>query len=717
MKTLIFQSSSLQPIVKASVLIFSAGLMEWSLVAAEPAAQAKEADAKKPVLEKSDEKSSVDYRNWFTVSSGFQFVTGDKAQFQHRQGVPKGAFGGVEDIHYEQDIGKKGLLQFDGRGIFDNHDYSMKLDLSHPDIGYLRAGYREFRTWYDGSGGFFPKNRQWFSLYDEDFALDRGEAFFEGGLTLPDRPELSFKYSHLFRDRKKDSTSWGDSNLTGVTVANPGRGIVPTFLDIDERRDIFESDIKHTFGNTDLGLGLRYEISNNDNSRNIHRRPGEPALDRYITQREGVVADMFNVHAFSETRFNEKVLFTTGYSFTTLDTDISGSRIYGGGYEAVYDPLFARRQQRDEGFLALSGGSQVKQYVMNINLMLTPWDHLTLVPALRVEKQNQEGVASFTETDFGASPTFAAIQDELLNTRERGFLDVSESLEARYTGLTNWVFYTRGEWLEGDGNLKEWETEATTGTLDLFRDTDSTRFTQKYIAGANWYPLKRLNFSGQYYHKIRANDYDHRADFPATNAPPSANRYPAFLTDHDFETDDVNFRVTWRLLNNLTLVSRYDFQLSTVRTTGDFLSETKSAEMTSHIFSESVTWSPLSRLYLQGSINYVLDRTDTPADGMTGSTNLVLNSKNNYWNTSFLTGYALTDKTDLQAQYSYYRANNYEDNSQFSQPYGAGAEEHGVTASLIRRIRANLLWTLKYGFFSNRDVTSGGNNNYDAHLV
>lgn len=674
-----------------------------------PSAAAAEA---KPKLDKSTETSDTEYRNWFDVSVGGVLLDGDKAQYQRRYGQRKGAFGGVEDFHYEQDVGKKGLLQIDGRGIFDNHDYSLKLSLENPDIGFVRAGYTESRSWYDGSGGYFPQNGQFFSLQDEVLAVDRGEAWFEAGLTLPNKPQFTVKYSHLFRDGQKDSTVWGDSNLTGGFGT---RKIVPSFWDIDEKRDIIQGDVKHTLGKTDVGLGLRYEFVESDDSRNIHRRPDEPTADRFLTQHEGVESDLFNVHAFTETRFTDKVLFTTGYSFTTLDTDIFGSRIYGADFDPVYDPLYARRQTRDEGFLGLSGGARMNQYVMNLNLMFNPTEHLTLVPSVRVEKQDQSGFANFTETNV-ASPVAPVTEDDLLNLRERGFVDVSEALELRYTRFQNWSLYARGEWLEGEGDLMEREIDAATGVVDLFRDTDTTRLTQKYVAGANWYPLKNLNFGGQYYHKIRANDYDHRTD-STENAPPSGNRYPAFLTGQDFETDDANFRVTWRPLSSLSFITRYDYQLSTIDSSAPSLATVEAAEMTSHIISESVSWSPLARLYLQGSINYVWDKTDSPAATATGSTNLVLNSKNNYWNASFNTGYALNDKTDLQAQYAYYRADDYEDNSRYSQPYGAGAEEHGVTAAIIRRIRANLIWTIKYGFFNNRDETSGGHNNYDAHLV
>ncbi|MEY2465901.1 MAG: hypothetical protein QOD03_422, partial [Verrucomicrobiota bacterium] len=525
------------------------------------------------------------------------------------------------------------------------------------------------------------------------------------------------------------STIWGDTTLLGLPGANNSRAIVPTFLGIDEDRDSFALDAKHTVSKTDFGLGLRYDMIDNNDTRNIHRRPGEltgsatAAADRFVTQHDEFEEDMLNAHGFTETRFNDRIWFTTGYSYTRLDTDVGGSRIYGADYDPVYDPLFARRQQRDEGFFDLRGGSKVDQYVMNMNLMLMPWDNVSIVPSFRVEHQEQEGDVTYTATSFGAPPARAATTEDLRNTRGRGFTDVSERLELRYTGFTNWVLYARGEWLEGIGTLKETQADndpdAPEGTSAIIkRNTDSDRFTQKYVLGVNWYPLRRLNMAAQYYHKVRENGYTHLVD-STTNMPPSANRYPAFLTDQDFATDDLNYRVTWRPLNNLTLVTRYDFQLSTVDTKGDFLAKVQSAEMTSHILSEMISWTPCSRLYLQGSINYVLDQTTTGANTFVGSdtNNIVPRSRNDYWNASIFATFVLDNKTDLSAQYFYYRANNYLDNSSASQPYGAGAEEQSISATISRQLTRRLRCSLRYGYFTNRDQTSGGHNNYDAHLV
>ena len=669
-------------------------------------------DAKPAKAPELSESSTNELVNSITLGVGSTFIDGDKAAAQQRSGLPKGPFGGIEEFHYEQNVGKKGTFEIDGHGIFDNHDYDVRLKLSEPDKGYISAGYNEFRTYYDGNAGFFPPNSKFISIYDNDLHVDRGQAWVEAGLRLPDVPELTFRYSHEFRSGMKDSTEWGDSNLTGGLGT---RNIVPTFLSLDEKRDSFEGDAKHTIGNTDIGLGVRYEIIDNLDSRDIQRRPGE-SVDRDVVQTDGLKENMFNVHAFTESRLKDNLTLTLGGSATSLDTDISGSRIYGSSYDPIYDPTFARRQTRDEGFVGLSGGAQMKQYVGNLNLMYSPWEYLTVVPSLRVEKETLHGVANFLDTSVGSAPALATSQVFTSNSSEDGYTEVSQSLEARYTGFKNWSIYTRGEWSETDGNQMEDELAVLTNTLGLFRDTDWNRFDQKYTIGANWYPLSRLNFGAQYYHKDHNYDYSSSQD-STSNLPTSGDRYPAYLTDQSFRTDDMNIRATWRPCGTLTSITRYDFQLSTIDTQGQYLSDQQSAKIHSHIISESLSWTPLSRLYVQASASYALDGTDTPASTQLGATNLVLNAKNNYWNASCAVGYALNEKTDFQAQYFYYRANDYVNNAAFGMPYGADAEESGITATISRQISRAVRMSLKYGFFRNRDGTSGGFNNYDAHLV
>ncbi len=658
----------------------------------------KPKDAKKEEAPPGAEAAPGDYRNWFETSVGGLIVDGNKAAAQRRTSLPATAFGGIESFHYEKDVGKKGIFKIDGRGIFDNEDYGLRLEWSDPEKGYVKGGISEHRDYYDGSGGWSPANGQFFNLYDDQLGVLRGNTFFEAGLRLPNKPELTIRYDHDWRDGTKDSLSWGPSTLTGVGP----RGIAPSFRSLDERNDAIALDIKHTFGKTTVGAGFTYERNEIDDSLNLRRQPFE-ASDRYTTQVTKSESDLYGARAFVETSLSEKVRFTTAYSYTTLETQIAGSRIVGADYDPIYDPSYGRR---DVGFLGLSGLTQLDQNVWNANLMWTPFPTLTIVPAFRLEDQNTGGSASRLDTGAEDLARLAASSKDML--------DLSQQLEVRYTGITNVLVYARGDWVQGDGNLLETETFVPTREVELHRDTDFDRFSQKYSVGANWYPLSQVNVHAQYYRKMRENTFHND---PASYVNGSG-LYPAFIQNHNFTTDDANLRVTWRPIDKLTLITRYDIQFNTIEMQGENLARQQAAEQTAHIIGETITWTPIPRLYFQPGVNYVLDTTKTPAASVDAyPASPVQNSHNDYFNVTCTTGVVIDDRTDLQLQYNYYLADNFRDVSAVTQSFGVGAEEHGVLASLIRRISPRLKVSLRYGFYSGRSETSGGFNDYDAHLV
>jgi len=109
-----------------------------------------------------------------------------------------------------------------------------------------------------------------------------------------------------------------------------------------------------------------------------------------------------------------------------------------------------------------------------------------------------------------------------------------------------------------------------------------------------------------------------------------------------------------------------------------------------------------------------LSETRTPASDVVQG---ILQAQNNYWTLHFSSGLALDNKTDLNLSYFYYLSGDYSNNSPLGVPYGAGSEEHAVTATLTRRIRANLRLALKYGYSHYRDAAYGGNRDFEANLV
>jgi hypothetical protein len=294
-------------------------------------------------------------------------------------------------------------------------------------------------------------------------------------------------------------------------------------------------------------------------------------------------------------------------------------------------------------------------------------------------------------------------------------LNLAQSIDVRYTGVTNWSFYLRGDWEQNRANMNLLQANPPAAPSTVLTN-DWHQGVQKYTIGANWYPLRGLNLAAQYYHKFDDNNYE--------NVTPTPTAYPGFIAEQNFNVDDVNFRVTCRPLSQLTLVSRYDFKYSTVTMQGFGLGTIESGNATTHMFGESVSWTPFNRVYLELGANYVLDTTHTPADTLNEApiagipiSGVVQSSKNDYYTVNAMLGYAINDKTQVSLNYVYYRSSDYSDNSTIGLPYGAGGEEHSVTTTLTRQITQKIKWALQYSFASYRDDLFGGNLDYTAHTV
>lgn len=637
------------------------------------------------------------------VSGGAASVHGDPAAFQQLfQRPAKTAFGGLEELRYRRETADSSLA-LDGHFLAGEGDYGLKGHWSKNDRLYIDLGYNQFRTYYDGSGGYYPVTGAFISLYDERLHVDRGRLWLEVGFTPEDMPHFVLRYERSTRWGKKPSTEWGETNLTGGAGS---KSIVPSFLDLDETRHVVTFEVTRETADYQWAAGIRYDHTEIDNTRQNRRRPNE-AASRAITSNDSTDVDLFSAHAFYERRYGPKLRVSAGGLATTLDTNLSGSRIYGNDYDPVFDPLFARRQAFDLGFLNLRGGSQLKQYVGNLNAVYQASKSWVIQPSLRYEHLNLDNVSSFIATSVppGGAPTALQNVGSLSQKQENKFTEV---LEARYTGLASWIYTLRAEWNQTSGNLDELQLDQVTNISLLNRATHYKRASQKYSLGAIWYARPRLSFSGEYYYRLRMNDYTATRDSTPAG---SLDRYPAFITNQDFNTHDFNLRATWRPLTTLSLVTRYDFQLSTVASGFVAIPQVESARARVHIVSQSVTWSPLTNLYIIGAANLTFDQMTTPAAGY------FRNADNNYVNASLNAGYAVGKATDLFLDLTYYRARDFSDNSIVSLPYGADQRIETASLTCVFHQTAHTVYTIKYTYATNDDNASGDHNDFRVHIV
>lgn len=674
--------------------------------AADAAAEPEEAVELTP--EQVFEGGAETKNNWVELSTGALLIQGSKGQAQEQQRLSDGPFGGIEDLHYQHQAWKDTVFSLDGRAIFDLNDYRLGLNLVNEKKGFIRLRYREFRTWFNGDAGFVQQPGApgiWLPADDSTLAVDRGEFSFQAGLTLEKLPRITFEYVHQFREGTKSSTIWSPVHLDFHNdIALGTRGIGPSLYDIDESRDIFKLDATKQIKTTKVGAGVRYEIGHIDNARQMTFWQDEP-IERQVTNRERSSDSAISAHAFTETWLkNNKLFFSSGFLYANLDNNFSGSRIYGDDFDVNQVP----NALNGTGYTDLDGVLHKTEYVMNLNLMAVPRPALTIVPSIRVQKQNWDSQFDALQTSGvnAAAPTSG--------NSDGSALDVQERLDVRYSGFTNWVVFARGEWDQGQGELDE---NATPGSGAMIaRRTDNERLFQKYSVGARYYPFRSVTFDFGGYYKNNRYDYSHDVD-STSNGAASANRYPAYLVTQGFETIDEYVRVTLRPVDKVTVVARYEHQLSTIDTKpagASGLSEVESSEMTSHIIGANLNWVPLSRLGLQFGANYVFSETATPASDVTRA---ILDSQNNYWTLNANASVVLDQKTDLNLGYFYYRSDNFQNNALEGLPLGAEASEHGVTALLTRRLRPNLRLNLRYAFFNYDDVLSGHHNDYQAHAL
>ena len=480
---------------------------------------------------------------------------------------------------------------------------------------------------------------------------------------------------------------------------------------------------------------MRYEHNTNDDSLNTERGAGSvgvvPGGQRKVTQTQNDDVDLFSGHGITETRFSDSLWFTAGYSYTTITNDVSGTRIYGTHWDEAFGKPVPTLSSFDDAFIDLAGTAQIKENLFNANLFWIPLESLTVLTGFRFTHENIDADSTFL-AEFAApnTPPFTPTNPQGgfhygpptpgFGGRNADYNTFAERLELRYTGIKDWLFYFEGEWDEEWGHVNEFQNIDEPIPLDK----DTNALGQKYTVGANWYPTTQLTLSAQYYYQRASYGEDILGEFRNS----TITSFPT-LINQDWNTNDLNVRITLRpkipaWLGTLSLVTRYDF----VRTAIDgqwfvdsqTLAEEQTGVIKQHVISEALNWNPVARFYLQANFSYTFNQTDTPAnniDLVPNTSPTVTNFRNDYWTVTTSAGYIINDKTDFYVDYYFYCANDYFNNAAVAVPYGLGATEHAVSATLTRQLSKRVRLLLKYGYYNYRDETSGGHNNYRANSI
>lgn len=685
------------------------------------------------------------YESYIKVSGEAPFITGDTAAFATRSGVPSNGTYGIEDLYFTKDLDKDVNMKVNGHAMDGSEDYLGTIVISKDDFGSIEAGYKRYRIFYDGVGGFFPLATQFQRMSNENLHVDRSAFWFVAKIQKEDSLSFTVSYHDEIRDGRKDSSEWGaminpDATITkgalvGTALPVNTPYIVPNVMNLDEHHNILEGSMTAAFWKTTDTLKATFDWVNNADGRVYVKYPNskvivDPAatiLDDYET----TDSRSFRVINQTETKFSDLVSLEVGLSYLHMTGEDGGFWItpaYNAGVKAIFPT-----QTADNIYTTPA----IDDYVANAFLKFTPGKDWRADIGFRDEYNATSDSGGFTtlslsSTAKNTTSLYQTTAQDVTYSHETDHIQTPE-FTIQYLGIRNLSIYAEYSDRINKGN-QHWSNPfaitSTSGTgvvttvpippsSIFFQDANQDNEDAKL--GANWNPLTQLTLRAEIFRKdhqnrfIGANDYVGTASFGAL-----------YATGYTFT--GVTLSAIYKPLPELSFNTRYQEQDGNMSVTANIVDgglgyESPSGKATIKMISETVDWAPYKQLYVQGNVNVVYNTIQTAYPFVTinaaGTVPVpFVNSDNNYVVGSGMCGFAFDKKTDVQLQGLWERANNY--NPQVAtggQPYGASFDIETVTAGFKHKFTNRLMGEAKVGYMKGTSDTTGGFTNYNGPLA
>ena len=483
-----------------------------------------------------------------------EFDEGDAvAQAAQSLRIPDTNLGGIERFHIQNSDDSDWRVYIDGRWLVNPDEILISLEAFKEESIFLDIDFRHWVEYDYGAGIYYPPTDAFFILSAD--ALEEEINKLEVTFRFKPSDSVQWKIGYSFFNREGDSVStrFGDDFQydIGRTVS---RGIVPAMNTGEETVHKVELGVEKSDDVDKAGVRIFYQRREVDRQRVVERAASQASANRFTRQEEESKDDLYGLSAYSRKLIRDDLTGSVGFAYTRLDGDLTGSRVFGANPEADYDIDFVASQLNDRGFLDLEGTRQLKQWIINANLVYEPEGNYRWMAGVRMEHLSTEAFSSYLDTydvvDWGDLERQNQEAD-MLSSSEKSALDLSGFLELRYKGLAKTLLYTRLEGATQSGDLDEaWTRQevapnqgSSVSLLD--RATEFDRSSAFWELGANYYPKSYLKISIEGYLKYRDNQFD----FATVELPDDDfTLYPGYIEQQEFYTEDLNARVHWRIL-------------------------------------------------------------------------------------------------------------------------------------------------------------------------
>lgn len=647
-------------------------------------------------------------------------VSGDEAKFREHYWVNDGWGGGLREFELVEKKSPRDTVRVEGRILPAEHDYKTSVSYARQDLGYARFDWEQYRKYYDDSGDYYPGLNIIPYRLDQDLHLDMGKAKFELGLNTPDWPRIKLGYEYQYKEGNKSSLTWGSVGAKPPEYnALDSRKIYPSFKYVDEHAHLIHLDIDHDFPVVRLTDNFQAEFYTQDNQ--LHEVTYASTVSGNA-ERFAVVKERYEhfqaANAFRlEKQVNSWLYLSAGYLFSTLDGDslFNASTLLSPVPTAGYS---------GDGKFWLSHQILVDQqtHTFNVNTLLGSWDGLNISAGIQNEWMSQHGFGDVSLNEGDPTNPLTFLEQPAILRSDMDRVTTDEQVGMRYTKIPYTVIYAEGRFQqEAMGQSEEMNETPSLLGHDFLQNTDVSGDLKEYRTGFDFSPWRKISLNASFRHRDKQTDYNHLTRLQRTDAGAFPyDGYPAFIKSRNINSEEFQTKLAyrpfpwWKATLTYQLVAT-DYRTETASVSGDISpgGAVTPATFDSSIYSINNTFTPWRRLSVSATFSYRDGRTKTAYNGIAG----IMPYEGDVFSVIASSTYVLTEKTDLDASYSFSRADYRQNNAASGLPLGINYDWHSVMAGVRRELSRNMTARLQYGFFRYVEPTSGNAANYDAHAI
>ncbi len=638
-------------------------------------------------------------------------VVGDKEKFAEDHWIQRGFSGGVSEYNYINENKHGDSVVTEGKVIAGNNDYDFNFDLKREGFGSLLFEFKQFRKYYDGTGGFYApflptaaSPKTYFET-DRDLFLDIGNLKVEAVMSKEESTKCTFSYEREYRKGAKSLISWGP--VTGLTTMGTTltRYILPTFLQTDEIVDKLHLKLEHTVNGIDISAEQTWEKikveSQKVNNRTLTLSTG---LFTLVRQKfEDLDSDIYTTVVRVSKDLNDKIFVSSEFLF---------NHYRGHTIETVTDTSVSAFNENNP-----NSPARVEEDTITVlpKISIQLLENVLMNAGLRWEFVNKNGSAHYNRDK--TNPPDGILDEIMIIKTETGEQKLGESIDFKYDGIKNVVFFTGANLEQQTRNQNEKQDSrgsAPTGSNNFGRDSDIYTYDYDTNVGVKWYPVQRVDITTEFNYKYGRRDMDN-GDNKINQVIDVQNGYRGYLQDLAFTTYRPIVTFNFKLLKWLAYNFRYIYDTTIYGVSTQRAEDPELSKYRAHTYSTGITITPYDCLYLTCFYQHKQASTLTPDNGGGGpGTNLpTYNANYNAFSTSF--AYSPVKNITIRGSYSLSKVDNFNNYSSTGIPYGLNNLSQDASIGFENKITRDISLEFKYDYLRFNEDSNAGIDNYSAN--